>query len=40
MSLALDSSDTPHLTHYVATHLTEGGLDGVVFYLRGLAKAG
>ncbi len=40
VSLALDSGDTPHLTYYVATDLSEGGLDGVVFYVRGVAKEG
>ena len=38
VSLALDSSDTPHLTYFVATDLTQ--LDGAVFYIRGLPKAG
>ena len=38
ISLALDSSDTPHLTYFVATDLSQ--LDGVVFYVRGVAKAG
>ena len=38
ISLALDAADTPHLTYFVATDLTQ--LDGVVFYLRGVAKAG
>ncbi len=38
VSLALDSNDTPHLTYFVATDLTN--LDGVVFYVRGVAKAG
>ncbi len=40
VSLALDASDTPHLTYYVATDLREGGLDGVVFYLRGVSRVG
>ena len=39
-SLALDASGTPHLTYYVATDLREGGLDGVVFYLRGVSRVG
>ncbi len=34
----LDSGDTPHLTYFVGTDLTE--LDGVVFYVRGMAKPG
>jgi hypothetical protein len=38
ISLALDSNDTPHLTYFVATDRTQ--LDGVVFYVRGVAKAG
>lgn len=38
VSLALDAADTPNLTYFVATDLSQ--LDGVIFYLRGLPKTG
>lgn len=37
VSLALDPSDTPHLTYFVATDL--GVLDGLVYYVKGVPKA-